>query len=208
MSLQRKLGFSAVLAVVMGDMIQWDLGDLGPGASMDLAFSVVLDTDMLCCNQAFLQSDERDACGLTAAIPTDDPSTMAADDPTCASPGPQPLLDIQKTYCVDPEPMTGCPGDVMLGNQVLWTVTITNNGAGPATAAQFNDDFNLAPCLQNFAGPAGVTFMRNQRRSVGEWHGYSSWKLGTAPEMTLRIPRAAWTALSASAPTARSQTWR
>ena len=151
---------SASGGVVMGDFIQWDLGDLAPGEFQDLPFTVVLDSDSLCCNQAQLQSEEREGCGLNNTIPTDDPTTPEADDSTCASPGPQPDLQIEKTWCVEaPPPPGGCPGTAMVGDQIRWTITVTNNGAGVATAAELRDDFNLFPCNANFGNIGPVDGM-------------------------------------------------
>lgn len=159
---------SASGGTVTGEMIQWDLGDLAPGAVQDLAFSVVLGTDTLCCNQAFLQSEEREACGLVATIPTDDPTTGAVDDETCAMPGPQPDLQVEKSWCVEaPAPPGGCPGTAMVGNQIRWTITVTNNGAGAATSAELRDDFNRYPCNANFLNIGPVEGMTSD--PGGDW---------------------------------------
>lgn len=124
--------------VVAGGVVTWNLGDL-PNAMLfpqRLNVSAVLRTSDICCNQAFLQSVERTDCGMDP-IPTDDPATISVDDPTCAIPGPRPVLDIEKTWALEQD--VDASGDLSRNDMISFTVTITNNGAGTATNAQFTD---------------------------------------------------------------------
>lgn len=140
-----------------GGVITWIIGDLpAVFGRAEVHFSVVLSADTLCCNQATIQSDERVNCGL-GPLPTDDPTTPALDDAACVSPGPQPNLRVTKDWCVEPPPGGGCPGTPASGGATRWTVTITNNGAGAATGAQFLDILNQNPCLFGFDGNVTLT---------------------------------------------------
>jgi uncharacterized repeat protein (TIGR01451 family) len=155
--------------VVAGSTITWNVGDLAPlGGSRDVAFSAVLTQNALCCNQAEVQSDERAGC-LQTAILTDDDSTsedprISPPDPTCASPGPQPDLVIEKSVALIND-LDG-DGEYDNGDRVRWTVTIENQGVGAATSVQFLDALPI--CMRSFPGAGGVTITTTDGADAGD----------------------------------------
>ena len=102
-----------------------------------IIFDVVVYPDVpdgtIISNQAFVSAVDQ---GL-GDLPSDDPRTPLVDDPTRDVVGNYPLLFAPKTaqLLVD----NSSPGIVDPGDVLRYTITIYNNGAVPATAAELSD---------------------------------------------------------------------
>ena len=115
-------------------------GVMNAGVADNVA-TIVFDVDVypdvpdgtIISNQAFVSAVD---FGL-ADIPSDDPRTPVADDPTQDVVGNLPLLFAPKSaeLLVD----LGSPGIVDPGDTLRYTITIYNNGAVPATAVDLVD---------------------------------------------------------------------
>jgi len=103
-----------------------------------LVFDVVVDPDALdgtvISNQAFVSA----VAGGVVDQPSDDPRTPLADDPTRDVVGNAPLLFAPKSVAIAVD--GGTPGLVDPGDQLHYTITISNSGAAPATGVSLTDD--------------------------------------------------------------------
>ncbi|MCA9543101.1 MAG: DUF11 domain-containing protein, partial [Myxococcales bacterium] len=109
--------------------LTWALGDIPPGGEVEVGFEAVLPPMVAdgtrIANQAFVRSAE-----LGMPVPSDDPGTAQADDPTTLVVRSQARLQVRKTV----EPREGRPGDA-----VTWRITVTNDGNDRARALQVSD---------------------------------------------------------------------
>lgn len=87
-------------------------------------------------NQAYVSADGV-ASGAIADQPSDDPATIAPDDPTRDVIGNQPLVDALKTVSIVVD--NGTPGILDPNDIIRYTITITNSGAADATQVTFTD---------------------------------------------------------------------
>ncbi len=105
-----------------------------------IVFDVLVDPNVgdgtVISNQAFLDAVDY---GI-ADKPSDDPRTPLPDDPTMDVVGNFPLLFATKTAALEVD--AGSPDIVDPGDVLRYTITIYNNGAVPATAAEL---FDLVP---------------------------------------------------------------
>ena len=85
-------------------------------------------------NQAFVSAVDH---GL-ADLPSDDPRTEVADDPTRDVVGNYPLLYAVKTAALQID--NGSPGIVDPGDTLRYTITVYNNGNVPATTVELLDN--------------------------------------------------------------------
>ena len=108
-----------------------------PDNTATLVFDVVVDGDAadgtVLSNQAFVSALDQ---GL-ADLPSDDPRTEVADDPTMDVVGNFPLLFAPKTAALQVDGTT--PGIVDPGDVLRYTITVFNNGAIPATTVDLSD---------------------------------------------------------------------
>ena len=102
-----------------------------------IVFDVVVYPDVpdgtIISNQAFVSAVDQ---GI-ADIPSDDPRTPIADDPTQDVVGNYPLLFAPKSAALQVD--MGTPGIVDPGDVLRYTITIYNNGSVPATAVDLID---------------------------------------------------------------------
>ena len=109
----------------------------GNGAIATLAFEVLVDpaaTDgTVISNQAFVSAVTSGAVGQ----PSDDPGTSTLNDPTRDVVGNAPLLFASKQVEIGVDATT--PGQVDPGDVLHYTITVTNDGTVPATAATIVD---------------------------------------------------------------------
>ncbi|MDH3375327.1 MAG: hypothetical protein OEM85_18365, partial [Gammaproteobacteria bacterium] len=84
-------------------------------------------------NQAFVSAVDQGV----ADIPSDDPRTPIADDPTRDVVGNYPLLFAPKSAALQID--MGTPGIVDPGDVLRYTITVYNNGSVPATAVELVD---------------------------------------------------------------------
>jgi uncharacterized repeat protein (TIGR01451 family)/fimbrial isopeptide formation D2 family protein len=103
-----------------------------------IIFDVVVYPDVpdgtVISNQAFMSAV---ASGI-ADLPSDDPRTPLADDPTRDVVGNFPLLFAVKSAALQVD--AGTPGSVDPGDVLRYTITIYNNGNLPATAVELFDN--------------------------------------------------------------------
>lgn len=130
------------------ETLTFDVGDIPAGESVVVQFVVEVTEGggPMCCNQAGVNDAAREACGLLP-IPTDDPGTpLTDDDVTCVRFGPQPVVQATKDFVISNDQN----GDGMVdnGDELEFTVIITNTGSGTATNVVFDD--TLLPCWGNF----------------------------------------------------------
>ena len=116
-----------------------------------ISFDVVINNTVvngtIISNQAFLNADGAGS-GLMPEQPSDDPSTVALDDPTLNVIGNQPLLDALKTVSIVVD--NGTIGSLDPGDVIRYTITINNIGPKEATGVTFTD-----------AVPANTTYVAN-----------------------------------------------
>ncbi len=102
-----------------------------------IVFDVVVYPDVpdgtIISNQAFVSAVDQGV----ADIPSDDPRTPIADDPTQDVVGNYPLLFAPKSAALQVD--MGTPGIVDPGDVLRYTITIYNNGNVPATAVELID---------------------------------------------------------------------
>ena len=121
-------------------------GDATPGVmnagQVDNVATIVFDVNVradapdgtLVSNQAFVSAVD---FGI-ADIPSDDPRTPLADDPTIDIVGNLPLLFAPKAAVLQVD--NGSPGIVDPGDVLRYTITMYNNGAVPATYVELTDN--------------------------------------------------------------------
>ena len=137
-----------------GEMISQALGTLPIGKSVTLMFSVTINDPVTpntiqVCNQGHVTADG----GIN--ISTDDPDTGAANDSTCT---PLNVADIAVTKTDSPDP-------VQAGNNITYTVTLTNNGPAVANAVTLSDPIPANTTFVSTTTPVGWT--RNDSTAVG-----------------------------------------
>ena len=119
-----------------------------PDNTATITFDVVVNPDVpdgtIISNQAFVSAVDQ---GL-ADLPSDDPRTDVADDPTRDVVGNFPLLFAEKSAVLQVD--NGSPGIVDPGDVLRYTITIYNNGSVPATGVELFDNV-----------PANVTYIAN-----------------------------------------------
>jgi uncharacterized repeat protein (TIGR01451 family) len=102
-----------------------------------IVFDVVVYPDVpdgtIISNQAFVSAVDQGV----ADVPSDDPRTPIADDPTRDVVGNFPLLFAPKSAALEVD--LGTPGIVDPGDVLRYTITIYNNGNVPATAVELVD---------------------------------------------------------------------
>jgi uncharacterized repeat protein (TIGR01451 family)/fimbrial isopeptide formation D2 family protein len=127
--------------------------DASPAATnvATITFDVVINNNVVngtvIANQAFLAAAGAGS-GPMADTPSDDPATPVPNDPTLDVVGNQPLVDAHKTVTISVD--NGSPGIVDPGDELRYTITISNVGATPATGVTFID-----------AVPANTTYVVN-----------------------------------------------
>lgn len=132
-----------------GETMTVNIGDLPAGKSVTVVFDVTVDNtiaanDAEVCNQATIQSNE------LPDVLTDDPDIGGASDPTCTA---VEQADLSLTKSDSPDP-------VLLGETLVYTVTITNNGPSAAQSVILTDTLPAGVTLVSTSGctedPAGV----------------------------------------------------
>ncbi len=129
-----------------GPDITWSLGDIRPGGSVTVSFTVdAIDNGGSCCNQGSITSGERTACAMSPVL-TDNPQLPGGPrDPTCLRFGPQAVLEVEKDFALTLD--QGAPG-LDNGDTLTWTITVTNAGGSAATTVDLDDA--LLPCQVGF----------------------------------------------------------
>ena len=131
-------------------------GDLTPGVLnagvadnvATISFDVVIDNDVadgtIISNQAFVSAVDAGVLN----VPSDDPATPVADDPTLDVVGNVPLLFAEKSAVLQLDAVT--PGIIDPADTLLYTITVYNYGNIPATLVELTD-----------ALPADTTYVAN-----------------------------------------------
>ena len=105
-----------------------------------ITFEVVIDSDVvdgtIIANQGFVNADGQGS-GPMPQEPSDDPATAVENDPTRDVVGNFPLVDAHKTVQL----LTDSNGDGIVdpGDELRYTIVISNMGAAPATGVVFTD---------------------------------------------------------------------
>ncbi len=116
--------------------------DTDPGANnvatitFDVVISPTLFDGAVISNQGFVSGDGVGS-GVFPVQPSDDPDTSLVDDPTLDVVGNSPLIDVLKTVAIVGD--IGTIGVVDPGEQLRYTITITNIGSIPATGVVLTD---------------------------------------------------------------------
>jgi len=115
--------------------------DLTIGAVATIIFDVTINNSVvngtIISNQGYVSADGI-ATGAIADTPSDDPGTpLILNDPTRNVVGNQPLLDAHKTASISVD-ING-NGYLDIGDEIRYTIAITNSGAAPATGVSFTD---------------------------------------------------------------------
>ncbi|MGB5688172.1 MAG: DUF11 domain-containing protein, partial [Woeseiaceae bacterium] len=116
-----------------------DLGDVPAGGpAVTVTFDVRVYPDApdatIISNQAFVSAVDQGMVNL----PSDDPRTELADDPTRDVVGNYPLLYAVKTAVLETDLVS--PGIVDPGDTLRYTITVYNNGNVPATVVELFDN--------------------------------------------------------------------
>ncbi len=91
-------------------------------------------------NQGYFNADGAGTSGPVSEEPTDDPSTTAQDnDATIDVVGNVPSVDAQKVVEIIDTAAGGTAGVLDTGDQLRYTITMTNNGTTPATNVVLSD---------------------------------------------------------------------
>jgi uncharacterized repeat protein (TIGR01451 family) len=118
-----------------------DIGDIaGQGGSVTISYQVTINSVLpsgvtALINQGYVQSNE------LPRIPTDDATTLVKNDPTYTPIAIEPRLDVYKRDFLieDTVPVWSRQGDVTPGDEILYLVTIVNNGNGGVSDVVFDD---------------------------------------------------------------------
>ena len=105
-----------------------------------VVFDVIIEDDLvngtIISNQAFVTAEGAGSPALPEKA-SDDPATIAIDDPTLNVIGNQPLLDALKIVTIEVDNST--PGILDPGDVLRYTIIISNSGATAATKVSFVD---------------------------------------------------------------------
>ena len=104
--------------------------------TFDVVISPTLFDGAVISNQGFVSGDGVGS-GAIPVQPSDDPDTAVVDDPTLDVVGNSPLIDVLKTVAIVND--IGTIGVVDQGEQLRYTITITNIGPIPATGVVLTD---------------------------------------------------------------------
>ncbi len=104
--------------------------------TFDVVISPTLFDGAVISNQGFVSGDGVGS-GVIPVQPSDDPDTAVVDDPTLDVVGNSPLIDVLKTVAIVND--IGTIGVVDPGEQLRYTITITNIGPIPATGVVLTD---------------------------------------------------------------------
>jgi uncharacterized repeat protein (TIGR01451 family)/fimbrial isopeptide formation D2 family protein len=133
-----------VLPLIDGILINAP-GDVSPGVLnagvpdniATISFDVIIDDDVadgtIISNQAFVSAPD----AAVINVPSDDPDTPTANDPTLDVVGNVPLLFATKSATLQLDGTT--PGVVDPADTLLYTITVYNNGNIPATLTELID---------------------------------------------------------------------
>ena len=119
-----------------GNTVQVDIGQIPAGASENVTFQVTVADPLPAgvtevCNQGLVTGNN------FSTVLTDDPDTLAPDDPTCTPLTAAPLVDAFKEAALFTDAdNNGIPSP---GDTIMYTITIENNGNQDATGIIFSD---------------------------------------------------------------------
>ncbi|MEN8173393.1 MAG: SdrD B-like domain-containing protein [Chloroflexota bacterium] len=106
-----------------------------------ITFEVVIDANVvdgtIISNQGFVNADGQGSGPVVFQEPSDDPATAVQDDPTRDVVGNFPLVDAHKTVQLSVD--QNFDGIVDPGDELRYTIVISNTGAAPATGVVFTD---------------------------------------------------------------------
>src|SRR6185295_7286552 len=131
-----------------------NLGTIPPGERAVIMFSVTVNNPVTAGTVQVCNQGQVSATGIPV-FNTNDPDTVAAGDPTCT---PLNVADIAVTKTDSPDPVTA-------GNNITYTVTVTNNGPAVANNVTMNDPIPANTTFVSTTTPAGWT--RNDSTAVG-----------------------------------------
>ena len=142
-------------ALFVGPTISQTLGTIPVGEKVTIMFSVTVNDPVTpnttqVCNQGSVTSTE-----VPGPTLTDDPDTGASNDATCTQLN---VADLAVTK-------TDAPDPVQAGNNITYTVTVTNNGPAVANSVTLNDAVPANTTFVSTTTPAGWT--RNDSTAVG-----------------------------------------
>ncbi|MEF8834413.1 MAG: hypothetical protein V5A42_06090, partial [Halofilum sp. (in: g-proteobacteria)] len=111
------------------------------GNAAVVRFRVTVDPDLLegtvLSNQATVTA-EGTGSGVVPTVPSDDPDTEIADDPTQSIVGAAALLDVQKRVSASTDPVQS--GPTPASSELTYTFVVANNGTAAATQTVLTDD--------------------------------------------------------------------
>lgn len=134
-----------------GSTITWTIPRLDAGAGAHtLTFTTRVRTPLangtVISNQALIRSDD-----APSAVPTDDPTTPALDDPTSVVVRSKSHLSASTKTVVDND-----GGEALPGDSLTWTIRVLATGNAPVRDVVVIDP--IAPCLVNVVPGNGGTF--------------------------------------------------
>jgi uncharacterized repeat protein (TIGR01451 family) len=137
-----------------GGMVNVGPFTLPAGKSVTIMFNVTINNPVTpgtvqVCNQGTVTADG------PISIMTDDPDTGAVNDATCT---PLNVADLSVTKTDSPDPVTA-------GNNITYTVTVTNNGPAVANNVTLNDAVPTNTTFVSTTTPAG--WSRDDATAVG-----------------------------------------
>ncbi|MFO7592560.1 MAG: isopeptide-forming domain-containing fimbrial protein [Pseudomonadota bacterium] len=107
-----------------------------------ITFEVVIDDNVadgtVIANQGLVNAESEGTGNATPEALSDDPDTATVDDPTRDVVGALPLVDALKTVEISND--LGTPGVVDPGDELLYTITVTNYADVPATGVTLLDE--------------------------------------------------------------------
>lgn len=156
---------------VAGNTITWQLADLAPGASRDLAFTASVQAGLA--NGALLANQgEVRAANLEEAVVTDDPNTAEPADPTVVQ------VVSAADFSTATKRVEAIDDGFRPGNRVRYLIEFTNTGDGAAVNAIANDPIPAQLTEIEAEGPGAIDIRPARVR----------WQIGNInPGQTVRL---------------------
>ena len=167
---------------VTGSTVTWsvatghgDLAVVNPGESVELVFTAVIAPGTA--NGTVVTNQATAASGaLAVPVLSDDPSLPGAVDPTRFSVVSEPFLVMTKTAAL----IDGADSEFNPGDEVLYTITLTNVGTAQATAPRVVDTFAALLSIIDAAGG-------RQSGSAITWQGGGPLAAGASRTFSPRV---------------------
>ena len=136
--------------------VQVTIGNMAAGSSVTITFrALIINTPAKVSNQGTVSGSN------FASVPTDDPDTLLASDPTSTPISPTDMVEPYKTWALTTD--TDGNGYPSPGDTITYTVSIENVGNGTAENVTFTDipDLNSTLVTNSVTTTSGTVFKGN-----------------------------------------------